>query len=144
MEERKKKSSVHIVLGLLIAICVIQCAPNNKIIKQDAEAVLRGRAQEYWSYKIKGEWDKSYPYELPEFREKNNIVKYIQQNGRSLTKWEEFDILETWTSAEDGFVKVKLKYRYLIPITQKAAFERVSEEKWIKKDGQWYHVSRWM
>ena len=141
MEERKKKSSIRIVLGLLIAIFVIQCVPNNKIIKQDDEAVLKGRAQEYWTYKIKGEWDKSYIYESPHYREKVNLVGYIKQWGRFPMKWEGADILEVWTSGEEGYVKLKTRYRYIIPQTKNAAFQRVVEEKWTKKDNQWYRIA---
>lgn len=142
MEIRKIKSSVLIVLGSLIALCAIQCAPKKQIIKQDDEAILRGRAQEYWSYKIKGEWDKSYPYESPEYRKEVNISGYINQNRRMPIKWEGFNAVEIWTSGEEGYVKLNIKYRYLIPETAKANFERLIEEKWIKsQDGGWYRLS---
>ena len=59
-------------------------------------------------------------------------------------KWEGFNIIEAWTSGEEGYVKVDRKYRYIIPETKKAAFDRVVEEKWVKKDGEWYRLSPFM
>jgi hypothetical protein len=144
MEVKKVRKKIVIFLLFLVALCITQCSPKRQIVKEDEETVLRRRVQEYWSYKIKGEWEKSYLYESPEFREKVSKVAYINQNRRSIVKWEGFDVLEIWISGEEGHVKVDIKYRYIIPQTQKGAFEKVAEETWIKKDGQWYCISPFM
>ena len=144
MEVKKVRKKIVIFLLFLVALCITQCSPKRQIVKEDEETVLRRRAQEYWSYKIKGEWEKSYLYESPEFREKVSKAAYINQNRRSIVKWEGFDVLEIWISGEEGHVKVDRKYRYIIPQTQKGAFEKVAEETWIKKDGQWYCLSPFM
>jgi hypothetical protein len=121
---------------------VIQCSTKTQIIKEEEETVLKRRVQEYWSYKIKGEWDKSYAYESPDYREKVNLQRYVYKNGRFIEKWVGFDILEIWTSGEEGNVKLNIEYRYLIPqVQRKGVFQRIVEEKWIKKDGNWYHIS---
>jgi hypothetical protein len=142
VKKAKKNIATIIILVSLLASSIIQCTPKSQIIKEDEEAALKRRVQEYWSYKIKGEWEKCYLYESPLYREKVNVEKYVYQNRRSLMKWEEFDILEIWTSGEEGYVKVKTKHRFLIPEFRKAAFEGVFEEKWIKKDSQWYRLSQ--
>ena len=144
MEVKKVRKKIVIILLFFLALCITQCSPKSQIIKEDEETVLRRRVQEYWSYKIKGEWEKSYLYESPEFRERVSILAYINQNRRSIVKWEGFDVLEIWTSGEEGHVKVDRKYRYIIPQTPKGAFEKVAEERWIKKDGQWYCLSPFM
>ena len=141
MEVKKVTKKIAVILLFLLVPCTTQCSPNGQIIKEDEEAVLKRRVQEYWGYKINGEWEKSYSYESPEFREKVKIEAYTNQNRRSIVKWEGFDVLEIWISGEEGHVKVNKKYRYIIPQTQKAAFQKVAEETWIKKDGQWYRVS---
>jgi hypothetical protein len=137
----KVRKKIVIILLFLLALCITQCSTKRQIIKEDEETVLRRRVQEYWSYKIKGEWDKCYQYESPDYREKVNIVKYISQNSRSVVKWEGFEIEDIWTSGDEGNVKLNRKYRYIIPEPQKATFERAEEEKWVKKDGHWYHLS---
>jgi hypothetical protein len=137
MGVRKVRNSIILVLILLLASGIIQCATKTRIIKENDEAVLRRRVQEYWSYRIKSEWDKSYLYESPDYREKINIVRYINQNGRSAVKWEGFEILEIWASGEEGHVKLNTKYRYLIPQMTKGVFDRTIDEEWIKKEGEW-------
>jgi hypothetical protein len=141
MEIKKTKSTIAIVLSFFIAMCVIQCTPKKQIIKEDEEAVLRRRAQEYLTSRVKGEWEKCYQYESPDYKEKLSIVAYVNQNARFPMKWEGYDILELWTSGNEGYVKINIKYRYIIPQTKKAAFERIAEEKWIKEDNQWYRFS---
>ena len=141
MEVKKVRKKIVIILLFLLALCITQCSTKRQIIKEDEETVLRRRVQEYWSYKIKGEWDKCYSYESPDYREKVSIVRYINQNSGSLVKWEGFEIEDIWTSGDEGNVKLNRKYRYIIPQTKKAAFERAAEEKWVKKDGHWYRLS---
>jgi len=141
MGVRIVKNSVILVLILLLISGILQCTSRSRIVKEDDEAILRRRVQEFWSYKIKGEWDKSYPYESPEFREKTKVEIYIIQNQRSVMKWEEFEVIELWVSGKEGYVKLKTKYRYLISRFMKTPFERVVEEQWLKKEGQWYHFS---
>ena len=141
MEVKKVRKEIVIILLFLLALCITQCSPKRQIIKEEEETVLRRRVQEYWSYKIKREWDKCYQYESPDYREKVNIVRYINQNSRSPVKWEGFEIEDIWTSGDEGNVKLNRKYRYIIPEIKKAAFERVAEEKWVKKDGHWYRLS---
>jgi hypothetical protein len=141
MEVKKVRKKIVIFLLFLLALCITQCSPKSQIVKEDEETVLRRRVQEYWSYKIKGEWEKSYLYESPEFRERVSTAAYINRNKQSIVKWEGFDVLEIWISGEEGHVKVDRKYRYIIPQTPKGAFEKVVEETWIKKEGQWYCLS---
>jgi hypothetical protein len=137
---KKQKNIIAVILVLLLSLAITQCTPKTQIVKEEEETVLRRRAEEYWSYKIKGEWDRCYEYVSPDYREKISVLGYINQNSRFPMKWEGFDILEVWTSGEEGYVKMNVKYRYIIPQTKKAAFERVAEEKWIKKEGHWYHL----
>jgi hypothetical protein len=137
----KVRKKIAIILLFLLALCITECSPKRQIIKEDEEGILKRRVQEYWGYKIKGEWDKCYQYESPDLRKNFNIVGYVSKNSRSVVKWEGFEIENLWTSGDEGNVKVKIRYRYIIPETRKVTFERVVEEKWCKKDGKWYRLS---
>ena len=139
--EVKRLKNIAKIFSCLLLVALFQCTPKAQLVKEDEATILRRRVQEYWSYRIKGELDKSYSYESPEYREKINLVRYINQLGRSPTKWEGFDILELWTTGEEGHVKLSTKYRYLLPQTTKGVFERMTEEEWIKKGGVWYRRS---
>lgn len=140
MEVRKAKKIIVVVLVLVLTSMIAQCASKHQVIKEDDEAILRKRVQEYWSYRIKGEWDKTYLYESSDYRQKTDMGKYINQNARAVVKWEGFDILELWTSGQEGYVRLNTKSRYLIPRFHESLFDSVVEEKWIKKDGKWYHA----
>ena len=141
MEVKKERGKIVTILLFLLALCITGCSPKSQVIKEDEETVLKRRVQEYWSYRIKGEWEKSYPFESPEFRKNISIIPYVNQNTRSIVKWEGFDVLEIWVSGDEGHVKVKRIYRYIIPQTQDAVFQQVAEETWIKKDDEWYFSS---
>jgi len=138
MEVKKLRNIAKILSFLALAAIFLQCTPKAELVKEDDAAILRKRVEEYWTYRVKGELDKSNSYESPEYREKINLVRYINQLGRSPMKWDGFDIIEVWTTGEEGHVKLNTRYRYLLPQTTKAAFERMIEEEWIKKGGQWY------
>jgi hypothetical protein len=133
-------SILAVILVMGVGLSIIQCTPKPHVVKVDEETALRKRVQDYWDLRLTGKWDKSYLYESPEYREHLSIVSYINQNGRSPVKWEQVDILEVWTSGNEGHVKMNTKYRYLIPQTRKAAFDKVVEEQWVKIEGQWYRL----
>ena len=141
MEVKKAKEKIVITLLILLALSITQCTTQRQITKEDDEAALKRKVHEYWSYKIRGEWDKCYMYETPDYRKKVNLVGYINQWGRFPMKWDGFDILEVWTSGEEGYVKLNTRYRYLMPQVKMGVFEKAVEEKWIKKDNQWYRYS---
>jgi hypothetical protein len=105
-----------------------------------AEEVLRRWVEEYWSCRIEGKWEKAYEYEVPDYRESQNIVKYTFQMRRAVVRWRGFDIQEIWTVRNEGYVRLNLRYGYQMPEVRDAVFQRVTEEKWINKDGVWYHV----
>jgi len=135
------KKKIILALILLVVSSTIHCTPKGQVIKENDEAALRRRVQEFWSYKIKGEWDKGYLYESPDFRKKTTQEIYILQNKRSVMRLEEFDVLELWASGNEGYVKLRARVRYLLPKFSKSPFEKVVEEQWMKERGLWYHFS---
>lgn len=142
MEVKKERKKVAIILLFLLALCVTECSPKKEIIKEDEDAVLRTRVQEYWSYRVKGEWERCYQYESPEYREEIKIYAYVVQNARFPMKWEGYEITDLWTYDGEGHVKLTVKYQYLLPRIQgRGIFGRTTAERWEKKDGQWYRIS---
>jgi hypothetical protein len=127
---------------LLSSIGMIQCATKSQVVQETEEGILKKRVREYWDHRIKGEWDKSYLYELPEYREKVSVLKYINQNGRSLVKWVSYEIMEVAISGEEGKIRLNGKYRYLAPQTKNAEFQRMIEEQWVKVETQWYRFAQ--
>jgi len=140
MQVRAFRKIAGIFLLAVVVLVSLQCTARKQVVKEDDEAVLRQRVQEYWNYRMKGEWDKTYAYEAPEYREKVTLASYKNQNGRSPMKIESFDITELWASGDEGNVTLKIKHRWSVPNFQKAAFEQENRERWVKKDRQWYHL----
>jgi hypothetical protein len=133
--------SMTLICWMLVAV-FLSCTPTIKPQKMTDEEALRTRVQEFWGHRIKGEWDKCYLYELPDYREKVNLQRYINQNRRFILRWVGFSVMEIWTSGEEGYVKLSTEFRYLVPeAAKKGVSQRTAEEKWIKKDGYWYHLS---
>ncbi len=141
MEVRGPRGIVWILLLAVVVLCSVQCTARKQVVKEDDGTVLRQRVQEYWNYRMKGEWDKTYVYEVPEYRERVDLASYKNQNGRSPMRIESFDITELWTSGDEGNVTLKIKHRWSVPNFQRASFEQESRERWVKKDRQWYHLS---
>jgi len=142
MEVKKVRKKIATILLFLLALCIIQCSPKRQIIKEEEEGVLKRRVQEYWSCRIKGEWERCYLYESPNYREETKIQAYVNQNARFPMKWEGYEIMDLWTYDGEGHVKLLVKYRYLIPKIQgKGVFGRTTGERWEKKDGEWYRIS---
>ena len=140
MGVRGLRGIVWIGLLVVVVLCSVQCTSRKQVVKEDDEAVLRKRVQEYWNYRMKGEWDKTYVYETPEYREKATLASYTNENRRSPMRIEGFDITELWVSGDEGNVTLKVRYRWSVPNFQKAPFEKENRERWVKKDRQWYHL----
>jgi hypothetical protein len=138
----RKKILVIFILMLFSAIGLIQCATKTHLVREAEEEILKTRVREYWAHRIKGEWDKSYLFESPEYREKVSLLNYINQHGRSLVKWVDFEITEIAVKNGEGKVKVSGKYMYLIPQVKKAEFQRLTEELWGKVETQWFRLSQ--
>ena len=76
---------------LAVATVILCCTASIKPQKITEEEILTKRATEYWAYKIKGDLDKCYGYEVPSYREKVNVVDYIRSQGQIL-RWTEAEV----------------------------------------------------
>jgi hypothetical protein len=115
------------------------CA-KNAVKKESDEKILKTRAEAYWDYKVRREFDRSYEFEDPFFRKNVSMKRYIQSipMGRM-----------TWTNAEveriavDGDkADIDMKVAVSIGITSKRSIDQDVKitDKWVKVDGIWYHV----
>ncbi len=137
MKISRKKNIILVILILVAALGITQCGPRPQIIKEDDGAILRQRVQEYWSYKVKGQLDKTYPYESPDYRSGVSLVGYITKYGRLPMRYEGFEVVDLWTSGDEGHVKVNALCRYFLK-EKTPVFQRQMEETWVKAEGQWY------
>ena len=109
---------------------------------QDQEERLTKRVNEYWGYKIKRNFEKSYPYESPEYRQKITLSKYQQSFGPGV-EWLSVKVEKVEIKKDLATVRVKIGYRWtMVPVGPKDGFSGTKTENWRMVDGTWYRVKK--
>jgi hypothetical protein len=131
---------------LIILIClvvpatmVLCCAPAMKPKKISETEILRKRVTEYWALRIKGDLVKNYEYEIPSYREKVALADYLLRQGQML-KFTSAEIREMDVDGNRATVEVFLRFNYQIPNFKIKTSEDSIREKWVKFEGEWYHI----
>jgi hypothetical protein len=130
------------VISLTVACLVIfwGCAavvetreePETAVTKgvEDQENRVKTRVHEYWGYKIKRDFEKSYLYESPEYRKEVKLVDYLKSFGPGVE----------WLGAEVDRV---VRYRWtMVSAGPKEGITSTSTEKWKDVNGTWYHLRK--
>ncbi|MBA4372471.1 MAG: hypothetical protein C0402_06370 [Thermodesulfovibrio sp.] len=129
-------------------IILVGCVKKDAIRNVTDEEVIRGRVQEYWSYNIKEEYDKSYDFEYPLYRKMVSRIDYIR-GIKANVKWLKADLKKVDVDGDSAKVTVWLdtKIEGLSAPNKPQRLEMRSREnemieKWTKIDGIWYHVPK--
>ncbi len=105
------------------------------------EEILKDRTAAYWGYIVKGDLVNSYNLEYPLYRKKVSLTRYIQRKGTPLIRYISFDIKEVQTVSQDAAeVKIGVKVRLKVRGAKPFMHETVLSDRWMKVEGQWYHV----
>ncbi len=131
-------------INLVIFFCLIifsGCATKDAVRNLSDEDALRERVNVYWSYKIKEEYDKTYLLEAPLYKKMISPVAYIRRMNPAVA-YKAFDILDMTINKDMGSaeVKVGLKVQLKVPSVKPFVHDMVLTEKWVRIDGEWYHV----
>jgi hypothetical protein len=127
-----------ILTALLVAlIFLIHCAGPQVALEKE-EAKLRNRIDEYWQYRIKGDVERAYQFEVPSFREKYSVLYYV--NRFRMVKYLEADIQEVKIEGKEAGSAVKLTYLMLVKGLTKKKLTKLEQEKWVNIKSTWYHV----
>jgi len=133
---------------LIISLIIFSgCAKKESIKNQtDDEGVLRQRGMEYWNYKTSKEegLEKMYPYEDLYSRKKISLVKYIQMHANQSVVYSGYQIEDiAKIDADSASVRMKVKIRIKVAGSKPPLEgEREMTDKWLRMDGEWYHVLR--
>jgi hypothetical protein len=123
----------------MISVFLIHCATKPEVItKEDEKEILRSRVNEYWQYLIEGKVDKAYLFEIPEYREKNSLLQYM--NPFKVMRYVEADISEINMEGEKGRILVKVTHIMLLKHLANKRFTEVKEDLWVKIQETWYHI----
>ena len=109
-----------------------------QVVKEDEKANLRNRINEYWQYRIKGDVEKAYQFEVPSFREKYSVLYYV--NRFRIVRYLEAEVREIGIDGKEASSTVKLTYVVLLKRLTDTKLAKLEQEKWIKIKDTWYHV----
>ena len=126
------------------AVVETQANPETAVTKgvETQESGIKTRVNEYWGYKIKKDFEKSYLYESPEYRQKITLSKYQQSFGPGV-EWLSAKVEKVEVKKDQATVRVKIGYRWtMVPVGPKDGFTGTVTETWRMVDGTWYHVKK--
>jgi hypothetical protein len=142
------------VISLTVACLVIfwGCAavvetreePETAVTKgvEDQENRVKTRVHEYWGYKIKRDFEKSYLYESPEYRKEVKLVDYLKSFGPGV-EWLGAEVDRVEVAGDQATVLVKVRYRWtMVSAGPKEGITSTTKEKWRNVNSIWYHVRK--
>ncbi|MEJ2697028.1 MAG: hypothetical protein P8013_10305 [Candidatus Sulfobium sp.] len=134
-------SVAAICIGFFGLIISSGCATKGAVKKVSDEEALRERVVAYWGFRSRGEYDRSYIFESPLYREKISLVNYIKRSGNPMVKYRDFEVVKIDKEDEDhAEVRVKVNGEYKIPGAKPFVHDMFVNEQWVRLEGQWYHV----
>ncbi len=119
---------------VLVSACMATASGKETAIDSDA---LQARAENFWKARVAGDLVACYPYEEDAKLKKVSLTDYVQSKGNLIYK--SFKILGiTKKGPEKAIVKVEIGY-VLPAFGTSHVLKAVSNEEWVKIDGDWYH-----
>jgi hypothetical protein len=123
----------------MLIITFLSCTPAIKPQKIPESEILRKRVAEYWALKVRKDFDKTYGYEVPSYREKVTMVDYIMRQGQVI-RFTDAEIREMDVDGDRARVEVFVRFNYQIPQFKIKTSGDSIREKWVKFKGEWYHI----
>jgi len=130
--------SITLICWMLITTC-LSCTSAIKPQKIPESEILRKRVTEYWALKVKRDFDKTYAYEVPSYREKVTMVDYIMSQGQVI-RFTDAEIKEMDVDGDRAKVEVLVRFNYQIPKFKIKTSGDFIREKWVKFKEEWYHI----
>ncbi|MBB1126950.1 nuclear transport factor 2 family protein [Thiospirillum jenense] len=110
----------------------------------DATSVqLVKRLQARWAALIASDFDRAYTFETPEFRAKTDAKTFHAQFGPFVT-WHGIEpIAVQYPTPDTAMLSFLLDYSFPVDGTDHLTrTERFAQERWIRRDGEWWHQSQ--
>lgn len=105
----------------------------------DTVAQLTARANQYWSYRVKGDLEKAYAFEDPETIEDTSLTDYVKSFGGGI-KWLAAEVDSATIAGDKAQVLVRMRYRWQFAKDQpQDGMVSIASEYWRNVDGVWYH-----
>jgi hypothetical protein len=130
---------LDILICWMLITTFLSCTSAIKPQKIPESEILRRRVTEYWALKVKKDFDKTYEYEVPSYREKVTMVDYIMRQGQVI-RFTDAEIREMDVDGDRARVEVFVRFNYQIPQFKIKTSGDSIREKWAKFKGEWYHI----
>ena len=130
----------NFLLSALLCLIAVPSLASNVDSGASSKA-LEQRAKEYWEHKVKGEFDKSFPYEDPATVKDLTLAEYARSTGGGV-KWLSAEPEKVVIDENKGGVYIKIRYlwTFVDPAQQaEKGFEQAFWDHWTLVDGTWYH-----
>ena len=135
--QKVERLALRVIFFLII---FTGCATKEAVKSVPEEEILKERVTTYWNYKIHEEFDKSYEYELPLYRKKVSMVRYIKGINTTVLKWLGAKVDMITREDSSAIVDLTLRIQMRLPGLKDAGHDAMIKEKWVKVEGMWYHV----
>ena len=101
--------------------------------------MLTERVNQYWGLLLKRDFEKSYMYEAPEYRQEVGIVDYARSFGAGVN-WLGARVDKIEEKGNEAVVYVAIRYVWNAMMHMpKDGIESIIAEKWSFVEGAWYH-----
>lgn len=121
------------IVLLIFMFIVVNLSCTSLQIKN--EESLRAVAEEYWNYKINGDFKKTYKMEfkegLPVYDDYKELLSGIMKFEKKSIKFGDIRI-----NGDEGIVDIEVKF--ILPGIGKVTNDIISD-KWIYNNGRWWH-----
>ncbi|MBK1672614.1 hypothetical protein CKO35_04735 [Ectothiorhodospira shaposhnikovii] len=127
---------------LMVLFVATGCAGWQPAPEQSAEERVAQRAQERRDALLAGDLEKAYSYLTPGYRANNSLPRYRARFGGAVS-WKDASVRSVTCQEEDACtVTVMLTYRVAMPRMDAYENQRPMEERWVRVDGDWWHLPR--
>ena len=129
------------VLSLAL-LTLAACGPSGPDEK-DPQEVVTELAQQRWGLLLERDFEAAWDFKSPGFREMTFRQDYAMEMARRPVRWLTAEV--SAVECEPEVCVVTIEGTYQAPGARhglnRMELPRVTEERWIRVDGQWWHVS---
>lgn len=145
-----KKNSSKFIFLLLISTLLISCSKKDKEKETDRtqekstssvnNSSASKRAEIRWNALINKDWGKAYSFATPSYRKNYNVDQYKGSFGGAIT-WKSVKIISE-ADINDKLKNVKVELTIVLSEGGNMEIPSTFDERWMLKDGQWWHVKK--
>ncbi|MFN3476581.1 MAG: hypothetical protein ACK4Z6_03370 [Candidatus Methylomirabilales bacterium] len=129
-------SSIVFMLVILLALPLFAQEGSKA---PDVAGALKERAQAFWEAKVKEDYAAQYRFLEPKVRRKMSLTDYIKRQGP--VQYLEAHVDGAKVEEARGFVTVRILFQLKLPPKKTPVKqEKVFQEEWVRRGGEWYRL----